>query len=403
MEYDYTPRMMQKILHSAVHARSFQQAAGDLAELSECGVSAERVRRLAEKIGQERVAEREAEADRFLELPLPQQQLSPVALAPRVACVQMDGGRAQIRERDNSSPRDAQCGFWREIKVGDLRTFASETRVDDPCPELPATFLSRERMSAIAREIKGFSRSEPPPARDEETEVDPSVELLPPETSRPEPLVASVVATRADVHQFGELLAAAAYGRGFHAAERRAFVADGAEANWSVWRKHFSHYTPIVDFVHAISYVYAAAMAGQTADRGWETFCDWGQKLWSGQVSAVIATLAARHREMGPPRENEPETSPRVHIAKTLTYLENQHSRMHYDQYRRQGLPITSSYVESTVKRLHRRVKGTEKFWSTGLEALLALAADYLSQTEPLQQFWRRRRPAPNRSYQTAA
>jgi hypothetical protein len=41
-------------------------------------------------------------------------------------------------------------------------------------------------------------------------------------------------------------------GRGFHAAPRKAFVADGSETNWGVWRNHFSHYTPIVDFVHAL-------------------------------------------------------------------------------------------------------------------------------------------------------
>ena len=47
---------------------------------------------------------------------------------------------------------------------------------------------------------------------------------------------------------------------------------------------------------------------------------------------------------------------------------------MKYDEYRRLGLPITSSHVESTVKPFNRRVKGTEKFWSEeGAEALLQL------------------------------
>ena len=43
-----------------------------------------------------------------------------------------------------------------------------------------------------------------------------------------------------------------------------------------------------------------------------------------------------------------------------LRYLENQKSRIHYDQYRREGLPITSSHIESTIKQINRRVKGTE-------------------------------------------
>lgn len=401
MDYDYTPRMIRKMLHTAVSATSFEQAARDGLELGEYDVSSERIRRLADKIGEERVAQRDAMAERFAALPLPEQRLSPAAVSPCVACVQMDGGRAQIRPR-NASDRDPQSGFWREIKVGDLRTFASETSADDPCPELPQTFRHPERMSQIAREIKGFSSTAPlgREAQDEEPE---EPKELADKTRRPEPLVLSVVATRAEVHRFGELLAAAAYERGFHAAPRKAFVADGAEANWSVWRKHFSHYTPIVDFVHAVSYVYAAALAGGNPDQGWIVYCDWAQRLWAGQIDHVIAEIEARQRGVGQPEEDEPETSPRAQVAKTLTYLRNQRHRMRYDEYRRQGLPITSSYVESTVKRIHRRVKGTEKFWSTGLEGMLTLAADHLSETHVLDRFWKDRRPPPRRSYQTAA
>jgi len=75
-----------------------------------------------------------------------------------------------------------------------------------------------------------------------------------------------------------------------------------------------------------------------------------------------------------------------------LRYLRNQKSRMRYDEYRRQGLPLTSSHIESTIKQINRRVKGSEKFWSEGgAEALLQLAADYLSETKPLTTFWKER------------
>ena len=52
---------------------------------------------------------------------------------------------------------------------------------------------------------------------------------------------------------------------------------------------------------------------------------------------------------------------------------------MNYPEYRRQGLPITSCHVESTIKRINRRMKGTEKFWDEGAEPLLCLVADHLS------------------------
>lgn len=73
-------------------------------------------------------------------------------------------------------------------------------------------------------------------------------------------------------------------------------------------------------------------------------------------------------------------------------------ARLNYPTYRQQGLPITSSHIESTVKQLNRRIKGTEKFWSKGAEALTTLAGDYLSDTPTLESFWQDRpttKPAP--------
>jgi hypothetical protein len=53
---------------------------------------------------------------------------------------------------------------------------------------------------------------------------------------------------------------------------------------------------------------------------------------------------------------------------------------MKYAKYRRAGLLITSSHIKSTIKRINRRVKGTEKFWLNGwAEALLQLTAHNLS------------------------
>ena len=79
-------------------------------------------------------------------------------------------------------------------------------------------------------------------------------------------------------------------------------------------------------------------------------------------------------------------------VDKALTYLRNNAGRMAYDAYRREGLPITSSYVESAVKQFNQRVKGTEKFWGEeGAEAILQLRADYLSEDQPLEAFWERR------------
>ena len=79
-------------------------------------------------------------------------------------------------------------------------------------------------------------------------------------------------------------------------------------------------------------------------------------------------------------------------MSKSLGYLEGQKGRMNYGEYRKAGLPIMSSVMESTVKQIGRRVKGTEKFWSEeGVEAVMQLRADYLSDDEPMEQFWQQR------------
>jgi hypothetical protein len=218
-------------------------------------------------------------------------------------------------------------------------------------------------------------------------------------------LVRSVVATRQGMNAFGQRLTATAHARGFHAARRKAFVADGGASNWSVHKKHFSHYIPVLDFTHAVCYVFAAATAGRSFAEGWSEYCQWAQWLWEGATSTLIAAVAHRAQALGPPGENDGEAAPRKLVAEALQYLTNQQSRMKYAEYRKLGLPITSSYIESTIKQINRRMKGTEKFWNQGAEPLLQLVADHISETSDLERFWARRtnRLHPRRCYQTAA
>jgi hypothetical protein len=378
-------------VYAGTQAASFEQAARDLAQLAELDISDQRVRRATIRIGNERVQERDEQTAAFAALPLPQQRVSPALQTPQAVCVEMDGGRMQIRERGADAEGPASEGFWREMKVGCLTTLTREVHAQDPCPQLPAAFLDREKMAQIAREIKGIAGAAAPAKDATEREPAAAEPAAVDRAGRPQPLARSVVATRQGGDEFGPLLAAAAWSRGFAAALAKAFVADGAEANWGVWRRWFSDYVPILDFVHALCYLYAAALAGRTVEQGWALYCQWAQWVWSGQVQEVIAALEQRLAELGGPDTSEPDHAPRQQIAKTLGYLNNQHERMRYAEYRQAGLPITSSGVESTIKRINRRVKGSEKFWSVGAEALLTLTADHLSDTATLAHFWRNR------------
>ena len=156
----------------------------------------------------------------------------------------------------------------------------------------------------------------------------------------------------------------AAWERNFFGATRKAFLGDGLAVNWTIQRRHFASFTPILDFVHALSYVFAAAFAGRPQDEGEAFYTRWIQAVWSGQVTTILSQLETRSAELGPPPQGCADSDPRKLVFESLRYLKNNADRMRYDAYRRQGLPIMTSAVESVIKMMNKRVKGSEKFWS---------------------------------------
>ena len=189
-------------------------------------------------------------------------------------------------------------------------------------------------------------------------------------------------------------------------AGRQAFLGDGLPANWTIQRRHFASFTPILDFVHALSYVFAAAFAGRPQTEGAEVYKRWIQAVWSGQVATILTELEARSSTLGLPSSGCAESDPRALVFESLRYLKNNVDRMRYDQYRQEGLPIMTSAVESVIKMINKRVKGSEKFWSEpGAEAILQLRADHLGETETISRFWLQREAEAgyHRPYRRAA
>lgn len=403
--------MLQRIVYAGTNHPSFDCASKALKQLADLKVPTKQVERLTQRIGDERRAERDTEVSDYVALPLVERKALPKAVeAPDLAVVQVDGGRLQILDRSAAAPPVEAGNHWREDKVGLLATMASKTHDADPCPSIPEHFVDPLRIVKLTREIKGSAGTEAGAAAEAATPPpDPAADPPPKETpatyTAPELRQRSVVATRQDAQAFGPMLAQAAWARGFYGAPRRAFVADGSNANWGVWERHFSNYTPVLDFIHALTYVFQAAMAGRPFAAGWAAYREWIAWVWAGQIEPVIAALARRQVELGPPSADEAETSPRHRVAEALGYLQNQKERMRYGEFRKQGLPITSSHIESTIKQINQRVKGSEKFWSPeGAEAILQLRADMLSETAPLDAFWERRQAAATgqRRYSTA-
>jgi len=142
----------------------------------------------------------------------------------------------------------------------------------------------------------------------------------------------------------------------------------------------------VVDFVHVLGYVWQAANAtgGGEAER-WGRYVRWLRGCWQGRVSDVLAELDAEQERIGEPPEDAEATDPRVILTRGRGYLTNNAQRMKYPEYRRSGLPVTSSWVESLIKEINYRVKGTEKFWNeSGAESVLAVRAAALCDDDRL-------------------
>jgi hypothetical protein len=417
--------VQQQIAYAGTVSRSFAEGSELLDRLAERAVCAKQVERVTRRIGGERVVERDAEVAAYQALPLAAKFAAPAGVAaPDLAVVMADGGRLQILERapaaaalppaaDSAAAAAAESweeekvpsGHWREDKVGLLLTMQSVVSASDPCPHIPASFVDAGRIPELVREL---SRQVKQTEDDTAAAAEPTPAAAPPETSYAPPRVVQrqVLASRRTWAAFAPIMAAAAWALGFQGAARKAFVGDGSANHWRLQRRFFGSFVPILDFIHALSYVYAAATAGRPRAAGWECYRQWITWVWQGRVAQVLVALEARQAEVGLPEEDEPQTNPRQVVARALTYLRNQQGKMQYDEYRRQGLPLTSSLMESVVKQVNRRVKGTEKFWSEeGAEALLQLRADQLSDGQPLEAFWQRRQEGATgqRRYRPAA
>ena len=318
-------------------------------------VPQKQVERLTKRIGQERVDQRESQVEAFLRLPLMEKLSSPVDHPPDLAVVSMDGGRLQILDRGPNSvpeptgtaqdetleaatptepsepepkPQQSQDrgGHWREDKIGLLMTMTSQESSKDPCPTIPETFVNPLRIAKLAREIKRGvpmgqdAVAEPPECEDGQEECG---EYKPPQVR-----VKSMVGSRVEAGRFGQVLVAAAFARGFFGARRKAFVGDGAETNWTIQQQWFSHFVAILDFIHALSYVFSAAMAGRSFRQGWAVYVRWISLTWQGRVVEVIKELEQRQQELGLPQAEESETGPRQVVADSLRYLRNNQDRI---------------------------------------------------------------------------
>ena len=151
VDEDLSPSVMRKTVHLGTKLGSFESAKNSVAETLEVELTTQRVERLTERIGHERVAERDQAIADWEALPLVEKLTAPKGVKPpAVACVTTDGGRLQRCDL----PEKAKS-HWCETKVGALLELEPNPHDTDPCPQVPDTFLDLGRMEQVTREIHG--------------------------------------------------------------------------------------------------------------------------------------------------------------------------------------------------------------------------------------------------------
>lgn len=367
----FSPAVIQRIVAVGGGCNSFAIAAKMMFLLTDLKVATRTVNDKTVKIGLELKEHRDAQTDAHLSAPITQE---PKVAEPPVglAVTQIDGGRMQTRAVGHGP--GVHDPHWRENKNAGFYRMQGKCFDEDPHPELPSCFSSKKQMKDL---LSGLGQDEQ------------ATESKPDFSWRPECLFRSCVASMCDSDRFGELMSAEAESRGFYSASRRAFLGDGLPYNWTIHQNHFETFTPILDFIHPIEHLHELSRALHRGDdeEAWQTALKWIELCWKGDVDELIGQLEAEQLAIGLPEDQTPEDDPKRALAETLGYLRNNVSRMNYPAYRQAGLPTSSCLIESQVKEMNHRIKGTEKFWNDGDggEAINHVRAAIISDDAQLQ------------------
>jgi len=408
----YSPRATGKIVEAGGGLKSFAVAARVLKSLAGITISAQHVRRLTEEVGGELAARRDREVEDYVH----HRRVEPGDPIPSGVVVAVDGGRIETRVPTPGKGPGIHEHGWKEDKVACLYALDGPAFGEDPHPQPPRAFTDRKRVDELARDTHAqrgtnpdwpalpASAGEPPPTEPRPVrEASESARAWPPPRAE-----RTCVASTRDSDEFGKVAAAEAHARHFYRSARRAFLGDGRRYNWAIRDRWFADFEPIADLVHVLSYLYAAATA-VSADVGerWTLYVGWMTACWRGKAGEVASSIRGRAEGKGwsPPDAETPESDWRVAVGRAWTYVGNNAPHMDYPRYRRLGLPVTSAAVESLIKEVNYRVKGTEKFWNhpEGAEAIMQVRAAMLSDDDRLGRFLASRPGSPHRYTRRAA
>jgi len=124
---NYSPHVLKKIVFAGTQHPSFAQGGAALAALAGLTIATKQVERITEKIGRERVEQRDRAVEDFQKAPLMTRCRSPIPRPPDLAVVEMDGGRLQLLNR-GAAASDPVAGPYDEDQPRRGRDIGGRTR-----------------------------------------------------------------------------------------------------------------------------------------------------------------------------------------------------------------------------------------------------------------------------------
>jgi len=377
-----TPGFKRQVIILNTETRSLDRASVVMKRVLGFSVSTNTIERICQEAGDDLSVAEQAQWESVL---------TGEVVVPEVAIVEFDGGRIRTRKTGGGPGVHLAGKGWNETKNAIFVSATSKTSETDPAADPPACFLDRDHVAKLTETVKSRENARESGDTDdgeELVEADEAAQRQP--AHKPQRLLRTVISSMKNSTQFGKQMDREAQRRKFPLAARKAFVADGLTCNWTIHQTHFSDYVPILDFTHAVSYLFTASVVCMgKGDAAWELYCDWMTKVWRGRIAEVLKELQQHQQRIGFPDEVSDDDDLREQLRRVIQYLKNNRERMKYDKYRCWGLPTTSAWMESTVKQVNYRVKGTEMFWNnpSGAEAILQLRSAALSDDDRLVRF----------------
>lgn len=359
--------------------RSLKRAAIVMRDVVGLEVSTNTIERVATEVGNDLEAAEQSGWQGVLSGEVP---------VPTLAIVEFDGGRIRTRKTGCGPGVHLENKGWNESKNAIFVSATSEPSEVDPQPDPPPCFLDRDHVAKLTEHAKTKEKQGGDDRLADDLRV---AEADSPRATdaahKPKRLLRTVISSMKSSQKFGHQMKREAKRRRFNEATRRAFVADGLTCNWTIHTQHFKDYVPILDFTHAVSYLFTASLIvfGKT-DQAWEAYQHWMTLAWRGRGGEVIEDLRQHQLLIGEPDDETDDDDPRKRLRRVIGYLQNNCKRMKYDEYRCAGLPTTSAWMESAVKEINYRIKGTEMFWNNpaGAEAILQIRAAALCDDDRL-------------------